>query len=78
MTATTDSFLDIRELSKSYGDSLVLDRINLQLNRGAVVCLIGSSGSGKSTLLRTVNRLESVDSGDDLLRRSGNYRTPRG
>jgi len=60
MTATTDSFLDIRELSKSYGDSLVLDRINLQLNRGAVVCLIGSSGSGKSTLLRTVNRLESV------------------
>ena len=63
MTATTDSFLDIRELSKSYGDSLVLDRINLQLNRGAVVCLIGSNGSGKSTLLRTVNRLESVDSG---------------
>jgi ABC-type polar amino acid transport system ATPase subunit len=48
---------------KSFGDNLVLDGIDLQVNPGEVLVIIGPSGSGKSTLLRCVNLLEPVDSG---------------
>ncbi|KRF22488.1 ectoine/hydroxyectoine ABC transporter ATP-binding protein EhuA [Phycicoccus sp. Soil802] len=52
-----------RGLRKSFGDRVVLDRIDLDVKCGEIVCLIGPSGSGKSTLLRCVNGLEEVDRG---------------
>lgn len=56
--------IDIKHLSKSFGDHEVLKDINFSVNKGEVVCVIGSSGSGKSTLLRCVNLLETPDGGE--------------
>jgi ABC-type polar amino acid transport system ATPase subunit len=50
-------------VTKSFGDLLVLDGIDLTVDQGEVLVVIGPSGSGKSTLLRCVNLLEPVDSG---------------
>ena len=55
--------ISLREVSKSYGFLRVLDGISLDVERGEVVCLIGSSGSGKSTLLQCVNGLEPIEGG---------------
>jgi polar amino acid transport system ATP-binding protein len=57
------SKLRIREVTKSFGDQVVLDRISLDVAESDVICLIGASGSGKSTLLRCINLLEPVDDG---------------
>jgi polar amino acid transport system ATP-binding protein len=48
---------------KSFGPNEVLKGINLEVNRGEVMCIIGPSGSGKSTFLRCINHLETVDAG---------------
>ncbi|WP_040165355.1 amino acid ABC transporter ATP-binding protein [Microbacterium gorillae] len=53
----------ITGLRKSYGDNEVLKGIDLEVNPGQVVCLIGPSGSGKSTLLRCINLLEQPNGG---------------
>jgi ABC-type polar amino acid transport system ATPase subunit len=50
-------------VTKSFGDLLVLDGIDLTVDQGEVLVVIGASGSGKSTLLRCINLLEPVDSG---------------
>ncbi len=50
-------------VDKHFGDLHVLRDINLSVDKGEVVVLIGPSGSGKSTLCRTINRLETIDSG---------------
>ncbi|WP_277614245.1 amino acid ABC transporter permease/ATP-binding protein [Kaistia nematophila] len=55
--------LDIAALEKSFGDVKALSGINLSIQEGEVVCLLGPSGSGKSTLLRSINLLERPDSG---------------
>lgn len=55
--------LEISGLTKYYGDNLVLDRIDLDVDIHEVVGLIGASGSGKSTLLRCINRLVDYDAG---------------
>lgn len=55
--------LRVRGLRKTYGDKVVLDDIDLDVDPGDVICLIGSSGSGKSTLLRCLNLLEEIDDG---------------
>jgi polar amino acid transport system ATP-binding protein len=55
--------LSVRGLRKSYGDRVVLDGIDLDIQAHDVVCLIGSSGSGKSTLLRCLDLLEEIDDG---------------
>ncbi|MGL5809359.1 MAG: amino acid ABC transporter ATP-binding protein [Nocardioides sp.] len=55
--------LEIADLRKSYGATLVLADIDLVVDSHDVVCLIGASGSGKSTLLRCVNLLEDIDDG---------------
>ena len=57
------SLLELESVRKSYGDKVVLDDVDLRVERRDVVCLIGSSGSGKSTLLRCVNLLEELDDG---------------
>jgi glutamate transport system ATP-binding protein len=64
VSATAAALVEARQLSKSFGDNLVLDRIDLEIERGAAVVIAGPSGSGKSTLLRCINGLESVDSGE--------------
>ena len=56
-------FLTIENFNKSFGSNQVLKGINLTLNKGEVVSIIGSSGSGKTTLLRCINFLETLDSG---------------
>ncbi|MEV6039955.1 amino acid ABC transporter ATP-binding protein [Nonomuraea sp. NPDC052116] len=48
---------------KSFGPLEVLSGIDLEVNRGEVVCLLGASGAGKSTFLRAINRLETIDGG---------------
>lgn len=55
--------LDVRGLSKSFGDNAVLRSVDLDLLPGRVVCLIGPSGSGKTTVLRSLNGLETPDGG---------------
>ncbi len=58
-----DKIIDIQHLSKTFGTNEVLKDINFSVNKGEVVCIIGSSGSGKSTLLRCVNLLEKPSGG---------------
>jgi len=55
--------LRLEGVRKAFGDTTVLDGIDLDVARDEVVALIGASGSGKSTLLRTVNLLETIDDG---------------
>lgn len=61
------ALLDIRGLHKQYGAVEVLKGVDLSMQRGNVVTLIGSSGSGKTTLLRCVNMLEEFQGGQILL-----------
>ena len=56
--------IEFREISKSYGGGTkAIDGIDLKIERGEFVVLIGASGSGKSTLLKMINRMESHDTG---------------
>jgi ABC-type polar amino acid transport system ATPase subunit len=56
--------IDIKNLTKNFGQNEVLKGIDLTVERGEVVAIIGPSGSGKSTLLRCMNLLETPTSGD--------------
>lgn len=60
----TEVVVSVDNVSKSFGDLVVLKEISLQVNRGEVLCIVGPSGSGKSTLLRCINHLETIDSGE--------------
>jgi polar amino acid transport system ATP-binding protein len=78
------SRIAIEKLTKYYGESLVLDAVDLVVQPHEVVCLIGASGSGKSTLLRCINGLTEFDDGtvkidgvdiyDESFGRTGLYR----
>ena len=59
--------IDIRDLSKSFGDLKVLTNISTTIRKGDVVCVIGPSGSGKSTFLRCLNLLEQPTGGQILV-----------
>jgi polar amino acid transport system ATP-binding protein len=59
--------LELHGVRKSFGDTVVLDGIDLDVGEGDVITLIGASGSGKSTLLRCVNLLEPIDDGRIVL-----------
>lgn len=59
--------VEVRDVHKAYGALEVLKGINLSVERGQIIAIIGPSGSGKSTLLRSINHLETVNSGQILL-----------
>lgn len=59
--------ISIRNLTKAYDRSTILENINLEINKGDVVVIVGGSGCGKSTLLRCINRLETATSGEVLI-----------
>lgn len=61
-----EKIIEIQHLKKSFGEHEVLKDIDFSVNKGEVVCIIGSSGSGKSTLLRCVNLLEKPSGGKIL------------
>ena len=63
-----ESVIDIQHLSKSFGNHEVLTDIDFSVQKGEVVCVIGSSGSGKSTLLRCINLLEKPSGGKIIYR----------
>jgi polar amino acid transport system ATP-binding protein len=65
------SLLNVTALHKYYGDNHVLKGIDLTVEEGEVVAIIGRSGSGKSTLLRTLNGLESIN--DGVIEVDGDY-----
>lgn len=58
-----ETLLEIKHMSKAFGDNQVLKDISLTVNKGEVVAIIGPSGSGKSTLLRCATLLETMDGG---------------
>ncbi|MGH4033106.1 amino acid ABC transporter ATP-binding protein [Actinomycetota bacterium Odt1-20B] len=58
-----DPLIELRDVNKYYGELHVLQDVNLTVGKGEVVVVIGPSGSGKSTLCRTINRLETIQSG---------------
>ncbi len=59
----SEELLKLEQVTKSYGDNVVLKDMNLTVHKGEVVVLIGPSGCGKSTLLRTMNALEPIQGG---------------
>ncbi len=83
----TDAIIRVVGLQKAFGDHNVLNGIDFSVERGEVVCVIGSSGSGKSTMLRCINLLETPSGGEiffedqNILDRGmnlGKYRTKVG
>ncbi|MBQ8118252.1 MAG: amino acid ABC transporter ATP-binding protein [Lachnospiraceae bacterium] len=57
------SYIEIRGLCKKFGDNVILDHVDLDIEKGEVVAIIGPSGTGKSTLLRCLNLLETPEGG---------------
>lgn len=58
------SFVELKSVIKRYGTTTVLQDVDLQIEKGEIVAIIGRSGSGKSTLLRCINGLEPVQGGE--------------
>ena len=57
------ALLEIKDITKSFGETQVLSGISFNMEKGEVIAVIGSSGSGKTTLLRCINFLEQPDGG---------------
>ena len=62
----TDKVIELKGLEKSFGENSVLKGINLSVEKGDVLSIIGASGSGKSTMLRCINLLETSTKGQIL------------
>ncbi|GIA32412.1 amino acid ABC transporter ATP-binding protein [Vibrio cholerae] len=69
--------IEFHQVSKWYGQFQALKSISLTVNKGEIVVICGPSGSGKSTLIRTVNGLESIDSGEIIVLPKLDERTRR-
>lgn len=63
MSNNKESMIQVRGLTKTYGDFKALSNLNVDINKGDIVAIIGPSGSGKSTFLRTLNMLETPNEG---------------
>ncbi len=59
----SSSFLEIKDISKKFGNTIALDKVNLNISKSELFSLLGSSGCGKSTLLRIIAGFEKPDSG---------------
>ena len=59
--------IDIKEVTKSYGNLQVLKGINLHINKGEMVSIVGPSGAGKTTLLQIIGTLDKPDSGNIII-----------
>ena len=68
-----NKLIDIVGVSKSYGDNLVLDDLNLYIRENEFLTLLGPSGCGKTTLLRILGGFENPDSGKVNFRWKGHY-----
>ncbi len=62
-----EEILQVKNVSKRYGDLPVFENINLTVNKGEVVVIVGPSGCGKSTFLRCLNALEEIQEGEIIL-----------
>ena len=56
------ALIEMRDVKKSFGDNVVLNGVNLKVEKGDIVAIIGSSGSGKSTMVRCLAGLEDIQS----------------
>ena len=74
----SDSLLEIRNLTKRYGENTVLRDLSFTVRRGEVIVVLGRSGCGKSTLLRCINALEPIQGGEILLGGEVIDRSPAG
>ncbi len=61
------SIVEFKNVTKRFGDNVVLDGISLSIDAGEVVVVVGPSGSGKSTFLRCINVLETIQGGDIIV-----------
>ncbi len=61
-------FLDIRNVTKSYGSVQVLHQVDIEVEEGEFLVLVGPSGCGKSTLLNMIAGLEAISSGEIAIR----------
>lgn len=59
-----NTLIDIKNLSKSFGNNKVIDNLSIKINKNEVIAIIGKSGSGKSTFLRSLNLLEEPSTGE--------------
>lgn len=59
--------LELKNISKSFGDKVVLNNLNLEVKDGEILCIVGQSGGGKTTLLRCISGLEKIDGGQILI-----------
>ncbi|MGB5401660.1 MAG: ATP-binding cassette domain-containing protein [Thermoanaerobaculia bacterium] len=69
--------IEARDLHKSFGDHTVLDGINLEIETGETLIILGASGSGKSTLLRCLIGLEEPDEGEVIVAGTNLFRAKR-
>ena len=74
----SDSLLEIRNLTKRYGENTVLRDLSFTVRRGEVIVVLGPSGCGNSTLLRCINALEPIQGGEILLGGEVIDRSPAG
>ena len=59
--------IEVKNVKKKFGENVVLDGIDLTINKGDVIAIIGPSGTGKSTLLRCIDRLEKPEEGELII-----------
>ena len=63
MNSSDDVLVKFSDVTKQYGDLVVLDKLNLEIKKNEMVSIIGPSGSGKTTVLRALMTLEKIDKG---------------
>ncbi|MDG1858685.1 MAG: ATP-binding cassette domain-containing protein, partial [Emcibacteraceae bacterium] len=61
------ALISLKNVNKHYGSFQALANINLDVDQGEVVCVIGPSGSGKSTMIRCINLLEQYDKDGEII-----------
>ena len=67
MTNTDNKFIEIKGVSKNFGDVLAVDNVDLEIKKGELFSILGASGSGKTTLLRILAGLEIPSQGSILI-----------